>query len=544
MIAAGFGWLSAVLLFLHLPFVFGWAGWMWGREHYQYFPIVLAAFVFAVYSACPLSAKTKPAFSLLALIYWLVGVVVFVLAAFFSSHWLGMISLLLLQWGLAHAFLDEETLGRLRMASVLPWLVIPLPLNLDLTLITGLQHLAGWLASGSLDLCEVQHSVSGIAIRTADKSYMVEEACSGIHSLFSTISAMTFFALYCQYGLPRILLTLILSVTCVIGANWLRVFVIVYAGSRFQISLDSGLRHEAVGILTYLLALGMALSADQWFRFVFPIVEGSGKREFKQLYDQSFRTIRTQLQGAFGMTLLRGNAARFLTIATMGGVLLPSAAFGFVRVSSGRKTVVSVMESRPGFPATMAFSASSLPESIAGFQKVDFNVVNRSPDDAFGMTSYVWRFRNGGVTATVSLDGPYNEFHDLAYCYTGAGWKLQASENGSQPGVQTPRPHTLLQLYKPQGEYAVVFFSCFDSQSVVVQPPVTSGSLLRSFTNRIADAGLIGRSNQPVIPPVFQVQVFGSDVREFLPHEFDNLSELFYASRSVLFPITDSGNGG
>src|SRR5262249_45473600 len=67
-------------------------------------------------------------------------------------------------------------------------LVIPPPFGLDRLLITKLQLLTAKASSRVLDYFGVYHNMDGTVVETAGKRYMVEEACSGIHSLFSILA--------------------------------------------------------------------------------------------------------------------------------------------------------------------------------------------------------------------------------------------------------------------------------------------------------------------------------------------------------------------
>jgi hypothetical protein len=150
------------------------------------------------------------------------------------------------------------------------------------------------------------------------------------------------------------------------------------------------------------------------------------------------------------------------------------------------------------------------------------------------MTSTIWDFSGHGMTVSVSVDGMYSEFHDLAFCYIGSGWKLSEGSNGWIQTGGVSLPYTRLKLYKNSGEYASVYFTCFDSQQTAVDPPDASGNLLRTLKNRLVSGGLIGTPKAPIVPPVFQVQLMAPSSDELLPHEIQVLEKLFGEVRAQI----------
>src|SRR5205823_3954299 len=91
--------------------------------------------------------------------------------------------------------------GRALVLALLPvwlflWLAVPLPLGLDQNLITSLQPLTARGSSVLLDQLGVFHVRAGNVIEVPGKRLMVEDACSGIHSLFAVLACTSFFALW------------------------------------------------------------------------------------------------------------------------------------------------------------------------------------------------------------------------------------------------------------------------------------------------------------------------------------------------------------
>ncbi len=532
---------TASVLLLHASFLWNWGEWMWGREHYQFFPLILAGFGWLIWQRLPLLKwPTAPAFSVRGGIYLLVSLGLYFLASRTNSHWMGLISCLMALWTTVWYFGGTQVADELRGPFLFLLLLVPLPLNIDLQSIVGLQKVATWLASGALDLMGLRHTVSGVALRTAQKAYMVEEACSGIHSLFSAASAMIFFGVYCRYGVPRLVLTLLQTVFWVVVANAFRVFLLVYADSRYQVTLDTGWRHEALGLVTYALVLIFSLSTDQLLRFFFPISKGAVLSAQEELTEVLLKPTREFLSSFLDKPALKGKLGLIVPATLAVLVYLPLA--GMAVASQLRQgSAVANANDIQSVGAMSTLSEDTLPASIAGWTRGKFEAIQRDPADPFGMTSSIWEFSGHGMTVSVSVDGMYSEFHDLAFCYIGSGWKLSSGANGFIETNRVVLPHTRLMIYKNSGEYAAVYFTCFDSQRTAVDPPEASGNLLRTLKNRLVSGGLIGTPQAPLVPPVFQVQLMAPSGQELLPHEIQVLEELFGSVRAQILTQLAAG---
>jgi exosortase len=527
------------ILMIHSTFLWSWGKWMAGREHYQFFPMILVGFCVLAWNRL---AKTqflpRPQFSVRVALYLSMSVFCFFIAVRTDSHWIGLISCLILLWTSVRYFLEATAADELRGPFLFLLIIVPPPLNLDLQCITGLQRVATWMASGGLDLCEIRHTVSGVAIRNAGKAYMVEEACSGIHSLFSALSAMFFYGVWCRYGIPRLVLTTAQTVGWVLIANAVRVFLIVFSDTRYQIPLDVGWRHDLLGMFTYCSLLLMALSTDRLLRFVFPLSDDSlPKARILVTISQSWNQFTKSI---LDTPSLQGRWSVIVPLVIVCVTLVPLAMLNAAQLF--RTPLQSTSAGTAGYSGSLQdLREDSLPESLAGWERSGFRKSTRDASDPFGMTSSIWKFSGNGLTAEVSVDGYYSEWHDLAYCYTGTGWKLVSGENEWREKDSQRQPHTRLQLFRNSGSYAVVYFSCFDSRHSPVEPPEASGNLFRTLRNRLASGGLMVSPKQRAIPPVFQVQLMTESGQELLPHELASLEQLFTAFRSNVLNMLSAG---
>ncbi len=526
---------------LHSRFLWEWGSWMWQRDHYQFYPLIVLGFVGLIWQRMPeVRWPASPLFSVRVAIYLFASASLFFVAAWLrNGHWLGLIAFLASLWTSVWFFGGKSAADQFRGPMLFLILLVPLPVELDTRCIIELQKVATWLASGVLDLRSVRHTVSGVAIRTSEKTFMVEEACSGIHSLFSALSAMMFLGIFCRYNAIRLLLTAVQTIFWVLVANVFRVFLIVYADARWNIPLDAGWRHDALGFLTYAIVLIFALSTDQLQRFLFPFTKGAMVEVQEDFIKRIVQPWNRFIARTFDDRRLSGRRAVTAMVVTVLLTYLPVG--GLVAAQHFMASRESVGEVPASAGAMPEMSENRLPAAVEGWSRGAFESINREAGDILGMSSSVWQYSGYGMNPVVSADGYYSEWHDLAYCYTAIGWELQDAVNGKVMVGELEIPHTRLRLYKNSGESAVVYFSCFDSRKLPVTPPEASRSFMRMLKDRLVSGGLSTAAKSDFDPPVFQIQLLCESRGELLPHELNSLETLFYTARSRVLNEDDAG---
>ena len=538
---------SATVIVLHAMFLWSMGHWLWSREHYQFFPIVLlGSSIFAWYRLQDAKWPEAPSLSLRIIAYSAGAFLLFALASYAKSDWLGTLAAITMLWAAVWYIGGKTIARRLRGPVYLLLLAVPLPLNLDLQFIIELQKLASAMASRLLDYWGVVHTISGVAIKTVNREFMVEEACSGIHSLFSCITAMAFWAAIFRYGPIRLVLTILQCTGWVLVANSIRVFSVVYARERWNMDLETGAPHEVLGVATYAGALLLSLSTDQLLRFLVPLhfrnfqaddskpgrsgIYGETDATDNGLFD-TFRKAITAVNRFLNEPRASVKLSRSLVIALIIAGYLPfwgTSAFASLfgktgTISSDGQFTESITEVVP---------ESLLPNKVNEWQLASVQSVNRTPDDPLGTNSVIWTYEGNGIRAQFSVDGYYPSWHDLSYCYSGLGWKLESASNVNLG--KSGYTATKLLLYKENGDFATSYFSCFDSRRKIVQPEEASGSALRVVLNRLRSGHFLKQSAAPITPPVFQVQLMVSRQSQILEHEQELLSALFVTLRETV----------
>ena len=529
-------------LLLHAGFFCGLAIWLWSRDHYQFFPLVLCGSVaLAWYRLQHAKWDHIPCLTLRVLALGSAAFLLFAIAALFDSNWLGSLAGILSLWALIWFYGGIEIADRLRGPVFLLLLMIPIPLNFDLKLVIRLQKIATAAASSLLDMLHVWHTTSGVAITTVKRSFMVEEACSGIHSLFSCLCAVIFVCVLRRSGFVRIVINAIQTAGWVIVANAVRVFLVIYAFSEWNLPLDKGWPHEALGVATYAFALVMSLSTDRFFLFLVPISQ-NGSMKTVTVYNATERVITQWLTLVGSSTkrinrfLNQGRLTEHQSIWIVAGALVllfaPFAVVDYARVLANSDAVsknTDIVAARD-FVGNMSeiVAENAVPVKVQQWQLMRTDRVNRTPDDPQGTNSTVFTFAGEGLTAIFSVDGYYSEWHDLAYCYTALDWKLKSQQNYKD--ASTGNDATQLLLYTDDGHYSVSYFSCFDSRMQSVKPGEATIGVIPTFSvlmDRLPWSSPLDPEKVKIVPPIFQLQLICSSSHDLLDYERENLQKLF-----------------
>lgn len=451
------------------------------------------------------------------------GFVAFVAACWMRSAWIGVVAGLICVWGVVDLMGGRATRRALRPGWIMLFAVLPPPFGSDQTIIIQLQKIASRMASNWLDVLGIANVVSGVVVRTPQRDFLVEEACSGVNSMFASLTLALFWVLWQRYRLLRSVLFLVSCVGWVLLINAFRVWAIVSAEIRLGRDLTAEPQHTVLGLVVFAVIILAALCTDYLLNFILP-----AKRHDPTVEDYSGSTTprpaREWPRGWIGGGLLVGVSLCGIAAVSM---LAPS----------GGNAMAANNNADPSLMPEM--SRSVLPEQFGAWQLMDFEQIRRDPSNPFGMLSQAWVYKDSDLPIVISLDGPYESWHDLGYCYGALDWQLRDSDNLNLASLadQTPIPCAELTLYKsdPEPRQAVVMFTSFDSTGAVIPPPAAHGTLLRRISNRLGltSAGSAG-GGAPVRPPVYQVQLYAETPGALDPTQRASLDQLYDHARRVI----------
>ena len=329
-----------------------------------------------------------------------------------------------------------------------------------------LQFLAAKASSRVLDYIGVKHHLVGVSIEVGEKSFMVEQGCSGISSLLSTLACVLFYVLWYRISWLRGSLLTLSSIFWVLFNNITRIVGITFfgvgftvLGRFFSLNLSEGIPHQIFGVLLFLMTLFMLWSTDRFLMF---------------LGQSSLPERRT---APLPMTADNAESGWRFAIAQPGAWMQSFAIaglFGFLLLLQGMDLfsilVRALTPARRVAKLYQGVDADTMPEKVGMWTRVGkFETPVRPPGDVMGQYSRVWSYRVNPVTATLSLDYPYPEFHNLRVCYDMQGWIEDKTDRlEAKIGEQT-LTYYHVRMHKPNERYADLWFCSFDQDGLGVE---------------------------------------------------------------------------
>jgi exosortase len=493
------------------PLLWTHAQQLWRRPHYQFFPLLLVG---ALVLACSRVGRLGPlqpgarrmSIGLAALAWCITGV-----AVALHASTLGAVGALVLAAAVAVTAGGTTLLRAVLPALFLAALALPLPSDLDRRLLLYLQGLTTRWSSGVLDLLGVFHLMSGHVVEVGGQRLLVEEACSGVNSLFVILAGTLFWALWARRSVWHSGLLVASSVLWVLLCNVARVSAITYASSQWDWPVADGWLHEALGLTAFVLACALTWSSDALLQLVLPRSAGAGGAPAEASRWPDVRGTWLQSPSA---------AAAFLVL------LLPQLATLWD----------APLETAAGVPADTLASLTSeaLPASWGRWSRHGFAVEKRNPGSNFGEQSLVWKYRLGNSEAGLSLDFPFPDWHQLTHCYTSQGWQVETESLQQQGEVG----FVVVELAKPAYRCGYLLFAEFDARGAPLEPAHSgTGLTWRRYRHSLQRwAGLLrGEQRRPEpTAPIYQVQLFVESYTPLTAEERAAAREFFLSSAAAL----------
>jgi exosortase len=439
------------------------------------------------------------------------------------SPWLGMVAALIT------CLVPLYTLGGTRLVSllspawVMAWFAVPLPLELDDRLTARLRTVATSMSSAVLDQFEILHLRQVNVIELPNKLLFIADACSGINSLFVVLALATFIAAWNRRSLLHGILLLVGGFGLVLAENVARLTAIAVAASRGT-DLAEGWRHQVLGMLLFALTALLLASFDQLLMFLLPdrLSFRRGKPEPKQPSRNS------------------GVLASFdvLTSRFVVGAFLVLGALQLWVVSHRQESVTRIFATPIDFPE---FTLETLPENLAAFSRKGFRHEHRTEGDPLAERSEVWSFSREGISAIVSLDHPYLEPHDLAFCYHQIGWSV---DNRKSTGAAVAEGDSFVETGMERafhGQALLLYSACDKARKSWVPAPAT---VFMTIPERLQDRVLrnlalkgSGASASGATPAgsCFQIQVLAHSSKAFSAEQQEQCRDLFRQARDMLY---------
>jgi exosortase len=435
-----------LLLLTFLPAYCIFAIQTWGRPHYEFSPLAMIG------AGVLLRARVSEASGGLR-VWPLVLIGLSVVALGWAVAWRSTapvpVALILTIAAVGWASGGPRLIRAWWPALALLLLTLRLPFTLDFALVRWLRDLTTTTGSRILDGIGSDHVLTGNVIELGSRQLLVEDACSGVNSLFSTLACTLFLAGLARRGAIHTLALLISVVGWVIVANTVRVVLVVLAAER-GFDLATGWRHDALGFLTYALGLALTLSTDRLLLAVSQPTHTDARPPVTVPEDSA--AIRLRVPGGWLTVAL-------FTLVAAGTV----AVFGETIRNHFFGTHRQLLEQ------SQRLQKDSLPTSGPGWTLREFETTARNPGSQFGDYSRIWTGRLGRAKVTVSFDFPFREWHPLGDCYIAQGWTVQGIETILTNESQL-KPHRLT-LTRSGSVHGTLLFTEFDPTGRAIGPP-------------------------------------------------------------------------
>ena len=508
--------LAVLLLASHLPFFVLHLISLWRyRPHYEFFPVLLAAFAWLVWKRWPSEAVHTRASRLTAWFLLLLGLVCLAASVVLFSPWLGAVAAVFSGGGLLLLLAGQAAFRQLLSVWLLLWLTIPPPFRLDDQLIRFLQSLTARFCSVLLELMHVEHLLAGNVFRLPNRELFVAEACSGINSQLVLIAASVLLVILLHRAWLHAILLIAASVFWSVVANTARVTLIVLVAVQWDIDLSDGWQHEVLGHTLALTGILLLLSTDQLLASLFaPVLDFrlarmQGEHEYVPLAADPLSrlwnvAIARKSEDAPESREEVGTVASSAIVGKRS--LLAVAPFGCLGVL---QLALLLAPHTPGIRAeTLAdvFQEDSLPQRLGSWQRDSYQEIERSATSDSGRFSRTWVYQSADGVARVSVDFPFGGWHELSECYRGNGWtrvrRTVRQEASLGPFVQ-------VDLSKPNGEIGYLLFSLYDGAARTVEPESTDWTWLRRklALNPLLDL-FRGQAVSPETRTTLQIQTF------------------------------------
>jgi exosortase len=505
---------------------------LWSKPHYEFFPLVYvgAALLFWVNSKRlgTLQAGTYPGIAY-ALACMSFGLLFF--AMMYDSAIFGITAFLIALQAFIYHYGGWLLVKRMFPAWLFLLVAVPPPRGLDRDLIIWLQKVTAKWSSVILDLFGVLHSMSGNVVQVPGKDLMVEEACSGIHSLFATLVFSLFLILWSKRSWLHGILLILGGVGWVLVGNLARVVAIAYCQVNLSppVDLTTGWKHDALGFVIFGILMLLVLSTDRFLLFLLSSLSALSlwrRASAKTKIIEAQLEIMTRAKD-LGKTRWPAPDKTWITSspAFLGFGLIALANLSLIGLGAFETTPLSAELLKDAFAQ---LDENYLPAQYRGWQRIGFETQTRKAGDINGDFSRVWRYRLGDIAAVISLDYAWTTWHDLQVCYVATGWTIneRIERTFPIPGREIPDHMIELRMTKVPNRHGYQMFTVYDADGLALEMPDES---LAKRLRRISFLKV--REKKPL---VYQVQLMTETNSELSEAQRERCKELFNHCRQLI----------
>jgi len=547
-----------------LPMLFFELQNLWTRTHMQFFPLCILAAAYFAYFGCKGEEVTHPVRRWAAIGIFLATLFLYAFAVWKFSPWLAHLAAIMLffAWALGRC-------GNARWPSVAAWTgllltTLTLPLNLDIEFIQWLQLSSSWACSKALDALSIANLRQANVIQIEGRELFVEEACSGIGSLYALLAVAVLLLIQNRRSFLVSALSLATVPIWAIMGNFTRLLAVAVGQEYFGRDLSHGTDHELLGLATFALAC-ICFWLTEYFlaSMLYPVP--AGEPEFAPVFQAYNQTLIWPQPDSLGETLPEDPQERREYMAAkaqmqarkwqwqpmlwsqkkwlVGVVVACSLLFVVCGIAPGvllaRGGAGDFKLGLPSIPASMLGNfpdETSLPEKIGEWRRIAFNHEQRTNESLLGQHSLVWQYLWNDQLVMVSLDFPFDTWHALSSCYTLTGWKV-LNQTVTTIDEEATWPWEEITMTNELGGYGYVDFCAFNEDLEPFTDFTGSPLELRLTQNSTGIVAALRNETQVVEKTTYQIQVFCESGLELSPEQREELRQKFKEFRKLLIEI-------
>jgi hypothetical protein len=179
---------------------------------------------------------------------------------------------------------------------------------------------------------------------------------------------------------------------------------------------------------------------------------------------------------------------------------------------------------------------ADMPADLNGWSLVGYELVERGRNAQDGQFSSEWRYRRGPLECRVSVDYPFEGWHELTTWYTGKGWVRNSRRQVKDEQEGEAGTYIEAELSKPTGEYGWLLFGLFGRTGDHLVPTWVADGNYPSLREKLArsplGSWLLGLRGGGIRQASYQVQVFASSAVGLSPAQRAATRQLFLSARS------------
>ncbi len=370
---------------LQLPYATLYLYYLWAYTHYQFYPILLAVLAYLLYTRWSNRVPVNRG-SVVEMSLGIFGVVIAIASTMMVSAWLSYLGFVCILAAWLSGVADRDT-GKPLTYLAWPLLIAWQPPYSDLAtadtyLITYLQQLSSRMSSRLLDVIGVPHFYFGSVIEIADRSFSVEQGCSGVQSFFAILCIAALMMVTFRRSPLHTAIVMFSSVLWTLLMNTLRITLIPVASMTLSIDLSHGTPHQLIGFAAMGMATWMLLSTDQ----LLVILLGGSQNQKSLVPEKPVQHIDAGTEQHGGRSAW--SIPVWCGLAVLGILVI-------VQLLDLQKKTFRLV----GGNIFLELKPDDLPRQFRDWKNVDYQLETRTNDADFGERSDTWKYQSEGGTA-------------------------------------------------------------------------------------------------------------------------------------------------